>query len=278
MRISVIQVNAGADKAANIAQAEQLITAAVAEDRPDLVSLPEMWTSLGGDRDTRSRNAETLPEPGMAAQTGSAYEALRALARRHRVIVHGGSLAERAGEKLFNTSVMFDRSGHEVARYRKLHLFDITAPDGTGYRESAAYGAGTSIVTTIQENIPCGLTICYDLRFPELFGALRAAGAEVIFVPSAFTLLTGKDHWEVLLRARAIETQCWIVAAATCGRHEERGQPRFTYGHAMIVDPWGQVVTMVPDGPGFATARLDPARTARVRREMPVSEHRRLPL
>ena len=278
MRVSVIQVNPGADKGANIAAAERLIAAAVAEDRPDLVSLPEMWASLGGDRDARLQNAEALPEPGAEARDGTAYAALQALARRHRLIVHGGSLAERAGETLYNTTVMFDRAGREIARYRKIHLFDITAPDGTGYRESATYGAGTALVTTTQEGIGFGLTICYDLRFPELFAALRAAGAEAIFVPSAFTLLTGKDHWEVLLRARAIETQCWIIAAATSGRHEERGQPRFTYGHAMIIDPWGQVGAMALDGPGFATARIDPARTARLRREMPVFEHRRLPL
>jgi nitrilase len=274
MRVSVVQMNPGDDKAANIAAAERLIAACVAEDRPDLVSLPEMWTSLGGTRETRHRNAEPLPAPG--APGGAAYEALRALARRHRIFVHGGSLAEAAEGRLFNTTVVFDQEGTEIARYRKIHLFDIQTPDGTGYRESATYGHGGDIVTVPLGARTAGLSICYDIRFPELYLALRHAGAEIIFVPSAFTLQTGKDHWEVLLRARAIETQCWIVAAATSGRHEERGEARFTYGHSLIADPWGQVVAMAPDGPGFATARIDSDRTARIRRDMPVLLHRRL--
>jgi len=123
-----------------------------------------------------------------------------------------------------------------------------------------------------------GAAICYDLRFPELFAALRRAGAELIMLPSAFTLQTGKDHWEPLLRARAIETQCWFAAAATWGKHLEgsRGEPRFTYGHSLVCDPWGQVVAQVSDGTGWATARIEPAITARVRRDMPVETHRRL--
>jgi predicted amidohydrolase len=277
MRVSVIQMSPSADKAENIAAAERLIGEACKEDRPDLVSLPEMWMSLGGDRERRFANAETLPPPGSEdnAPAAEAYTALRRLARHHRVYLHGGSLIEKEGGRLYNTTVVFDPEGREIARYRKIHLFDITAPDGTGYRESATYGAGESVVTVRCGAFTAGLSICYDVRFPDLYQALRLAGAEMIFVPAAFTLQTGKDHWEVLLRARAIETQCWIIAAATWGRFEERGEARFTYGHAMIVDPWGQVLAMVPDGPGFATARLDRARLVRIRREMPVIEHRR---
>jgi predicted amidohydrolase len=280
MRVSVIQMSPGADKEANIAAAERLIGEACKEDRPELVSLPEMWMSLGGDRERRFANAESLPPPGSEAPTAGAeaYETLRRLARHHRIFIHGGSLIEKDEAergRLFNTTVLFDPEGREIARYRKIHLFDITTPDGTGYRESATYGAGEAIVTARCGAFVAGLSICYDIRFPELYQALRLAGAEVIFVPAAFTLQTGKDHWEVLLRARAIETQCWIVAAATFGRFEERGEPRATYGHAMIVDPWGQVVAMVPDGVGFATARLDRARLTRIRRDMPVIEHRR---
>jgi nitrilase len=180
-----------------------------------------------------------------------------------------------AGEgELFNTSLLFDPDGREVARYRKIHLFDITAPDGTGYRESALYGAGTELVVAEAGGISFGLTVCYDMRFGEEFIALRRMGAEVIFVPSNFTLQTGKDHWEVLLRARAIETQCWIVAAASWGGYEERGATRQVYGHSLIADPWGHVVAKCSDGTGWATARIDPAVTARVRRDMPVLEHR----
>lgn len=275
MRLSVIQMCPGADKAANIAQAERLIDEAVTADRPDIVSLPEMWTCLGGDRATKLAEAETLPPPGSNAAGGPAYEALRRIARERRIHVHGGSVGEAMQERLFNTTVVFDPAGAEVARYRKIHLFDITTPDGTGYRESSTYGAGSELVTFQAGGVTVGCAICYDLRFPELFLALRRAGAELIFLPSAFTVATGRDHWEVLIRARAIETQCWMAAPATWGQHRDgKGEPRFTYGHSMVVDPWGAVVARVSDGLGWSTARIDPALTARTRANMPVLEHR----
>ncbi|MCS6920921.1 MAG: carbon-nitrogen hydrolase family protein [Elioraea sp.] len=274
MRVTVVQMNPSADKAANLAAAERLVSAASAEDRPDLVVLPEMWTCLGGDRETKRAAAERLPEPGGANRGGEAYALLRDLARRHRLVLHGGSIAEDGGDRLYNTTVVFGPDGEERARYRKIHLFDIVAPDGTGYRESATFGRGADIVTYRAGDTTVGCTICYDLRFPELYLALRRAGAELIVVPAAFTLQTGKDHWEVLIRARAIETQCWLAAAATWGRHEERGEPRFTYGHSLIADPWGHVVAKASDGEGWATARLDHRLTERVRRDMPLMDHR----
>lgn len=277
MRVSVVQMSPGADKAANIAQAGKLLETVIGEDRPGIVALPEMWTCLGGDRETKFREAEDLPAPGSNAPGGPAFEFLRATARANGIHVHGGSIAERAGERLFNTTVVFGPDGEEVARYRKIHLFDIVAPDGTGYRESATYGAGDEVVTVPVDGMQVGLAICYDLRFPELFLELRRRGAELVFLPSAFTLQTGKDHWEPLIRARAIETQCWIAAPATTGAHlDAKGLPRLTYGHSMVCDPWGHVVARCPDGPGAVTARIDPALTARVRRDMPVMEHRRL--
>jgi nitrilase len=272
MRVAVIQMNQGSDKAANIAQARRLIEGAIGADRPDLISLPETWTNLGGGRDARFAAAEPLPEPGGTG--GDAYEFLREVARANRIHLHGGSIIERGGEKLFNTSLLFDPDGREVARYRKIHLFDITAPDGTGYRESALYGAGDRLVCVEAGGVKFGLTICYDMRFAEEYVALRRMGAEAIFVPSNFTTQTGKDHWEVLLRARAIETQCWIAAAASYGSYEERGATRQVYGHSLVCDPWGHVVAKCSDGTGWATARIDPALTARVRRDMPVLEHR----
>lgn len=276
MRVSVMQMNCGHVKADNIAQAQRLIDGAVESDRPDLVSLPEMWSCLGGDRQIKTAEAEELPPPGSNLPGGAAYEFLRGVARSRRITVHGGSIAEKAEGKLFNTTVVFGPDGNEVARYRKIHLFDISLPDGTGYRESNTYGAGAEIVTCEIGGVRTGLAICYDVRFPELFLALRRAGAEIVFLPSAFTLQTGKDHWEVLIRARAIETQCWLVAAATWGQHLERGEPRFTYGHSLVCDPWGHVVSKASDGIGWATARIDSALTERVRRDMPVLEHRKL--
>ena len=279
MRISLIQMQPGQDKASNIQQAGRWFEAAIAEDGPALVALPEMWTFLGGDRLGKIAAAEVLPSsPGGSPEGGEAYAFLRSMARRHRIYVHGGSIGERvdgpAGPALFNTTLVFDPDGTEIARYRKIHLFDIVTPDGTGYRESASFAAGSDIVTCDIAGLRVGLAICYDLRFAELFLALRRRGADLIILPSAFTLLTGKDHWEVLLRARAIETQCWIAAPATHGRHlDAAGRGRDTYGHSMVCDPWGHVVVRASDRQGFVTARIDPALTARVRQDMPTLDH-----
>ncbi len=276
MRVSVVQMNPGPEKASNIAQARALIDGAIAEDRPDIVSLPEVWSSLGGDRASKFAEAETLPPRGANEPGGPAFEFLRGIARDRRIHVHGGSIVEREGERLFNTTVVFGPTGDELARYRKIHLFDIVTPDGTGYRESATFGSGDTVVTYEANGMKVGCAICYDVRFPELFLALRRARAELIFLPAAFTQQTGRDHWEPLIRARAIETQCWMAAPATWGKHLDKGAPRFTYGHSMVVDPWGHVVARVSDGTGWATSRIDPALTARVRRDMPVLDHRRL--
>jgi nitrilase len=278
MRVSVVQMNPGHVKMDNIAQARVIMDGAAASDQPDLISLPEMWTCLGGDRAAKLDQAEELPAQGGNSPGGAAYEFLRGIARERRIHVHGGSIGERCGDKLFNTTVVFDPEGRELARYRKIHLFDIVTPDGQGYRESALYGAGTEIVTCQVGDVRIGCAICYDVRFPELFLALRRAGAEVIFLPAAFTLQTGKDHWETLIRARAIETQCWVAAPATWGAHLDGShqEKRFTFGHSLVCDPWGHVVAKVSDGVGWATARVDRKLTDRVRRDMPVLEHRRL--
>ncbi len=277
MRASIIQFEAGARKADNIARVAAHIEAAVAADQPSLISLPEMWSCLGGDRAAKLAQAETLPGPGEAAQAGSAYAFLSDAARARGITMHGGSIGEIEGERLFNTSLVFGPDGAELARYRKIHLFDITTPSGQGYRESSLFGAGTEVRVAATPGGCLGLSICYDLRFGELYLALRRAGAEVIFVPSAFTAETGRDHWEVLLRARAIETQCFVVAAATCGTHyDAAGKPRLTWGHSLIVDPWGTVRAALGDKPRHATADLDMAQLTRVRDAMPVLQHRRL--
>lgn len=277
MRVSIVQMNPGQDKQSNIAQAGRLIGAAVAADRPDIVSLPEVWTSLGGNRAHKFEQAEALPQRGSNQPGGEAYEFLRGIARSEKIHIHGGSLIERAGDRLFNTTVVFNPDGDEIARYRKIHLFDIVTPDGAGYRESASFGSGDAVVTYEAGGVKVGCAICYDVRFPELFLSLRKQGAELIFLPSAFTLQTGKDHWEPLIRARAIETQSWLAAPATWGRHTDgSGEARYTYGHSMVCDPWGHVVAQASDGVGWITARIDPAVTAKVRRDMPVLEHRKL--
>ena len=267
MRVCVIQMNSVNDKAANLAAARGLIEQAVAEDRPDLLLLPEVWAFQGGTPEERRAGAETLPD-------GEAYRLLRELAARHGVILHGGSFMERAVDGIYNTSVVFGRAGEELARYRKIHLFDVVTPDGREYRESALVGRGREIVTYPADDFRVGCSICYDLRFGELYHRLAAAGASLIAVPAAFTLQTGKDHWEVLLRARAIETQCYIAAPAQVGAFPSGREMRHNWGHAMIVDPWGKVLAQVPDRPGFVTARLDPAYLRHVRTMIPVHQHR----
>jgi deaminated glutathione amidase len=275
MRVSVIQMSPKSDKSENIGQARSLIEAALASEKPDLVALPEIWTCLGGERANKFASAEILPPVGSGEAGGAAYEFLRQVAVANTIHVHGGSIGELAGEKLYNTSLVFSPEGREIARYRKIHLFDITTPDGQGYKESATYVAGNAVVTCDVNGVKVGLAICYDLRFSELFLALRRKGAELIVLPAAFTLQTGKDHWEVLLRARAIETQCWFAAPACTGAYTEgSGETRFTYGHSLIADPWGHIVAKASDGPGWTTASIDTGFMARVRANMPVLEHR----
>jgi deaminated glutathione amidase len=265
MKVALLQMRSGDDKARNLEQAARLVDEAVAAERPDLVALPEVFPWLGRGAEGRRVAAETLPD-------GEAYGLLRALARRHGILVHGGSLLERDGERLYNTTVVFDRDGREVARYRKIHLFDVTTPDGTSYRESDSFGRGTEVVTVDLEGWRLGLSICYDMRFPELYQALARKGAEILLVPSNFTLMTGKDHWEPLLRARAIETQCYVLAPAQWGAWA--GGTRHAYGHTLAIDPWGHVVARAPDRVGWITARLDRDHLDHVRSLIPVAAHK----
>jgi nitrilase len=268
MRLTVIQMSSGPDKARNLAQARELIDAAVAADRPDLVALPEVWAFQGGTRDERRAAAEPIPG-------GDAGDLLAGLARRHGVWLHGGSLIERDGDRLWNTTLAFDRDGRQVARYRKIHRFDVTTPDGREYRESSLFGAGTEIVTYDAEGVIVGCSICYDLRFPELYRLLVDKGAQLLMVPSSFTLMTGKDHWEVLLRARAIESQCYVAAPAQVGSFRAASDVRQCWGHSLIVEPWGHILAQVAeDRPGWATARLDLGSLERVRQMLPSLQHR----
>ncbi|NKB49746.1 MAG: carbon-nitrogen hydrolase family protein [Alphaproteobacteria bacterium] len=272
MKISAIQMNSGSEKAANLAQAADLVSGAVAADTPDMVVLPEVFAHIGGSVADRRAAAEALPKPG--DDGGAVYEMLRGLARDHGVFVHGGSFIERAGDDFYNTSVAFDRAGNELVRYRKVHLFDVTTPDGKSYRESDTFGAGDAVATYRADGLTIGCSICYDLRFAELYRLLAEQGADVIMVPAAFTLQTGKDHWEILLRARAIETQTYMVAAAQTGTYLDGNDQRATWGHSMIVDPWGHMVAQASENIGFATAAIDGDYITTVRGRIPVRNHR----
>ncbi len=268
MKVALIQMNSGPDKAANLASAARLIAQAVAEERPDWIGLPEVFDCLGGTRSDKLAAAETLPG-------GPAYTMLQGLARTHGVFIHGGSILERGGSdgRLHNTTLVFDRSGAEIARYRKIHMFDITTPDGHVYKESATFAPGDALTTYRCGDMLIGCAICYDLRFPQLFQKLALAGADMIALPSAFTLQTGRDHWDVLLRARAIETQTWLCAPAQWGAFTSGNDTRQTYGHSLVADPWGQIIASASDGVGIVSAWLDRQRNAQVRTLMPVAAH-----
>ena len=270
MKVSIIQMNSISDKAANIAVAEALIERAVKEERPDWVLLPEFFDWAGGSKEDKLKSAETFPG-------GPAYAMARAEAVKHHIFVHAGSIMEKIDgeDRIHNTSVVFNREGEEIARYRKIHLFDITTPDGTSYKESATVKAGDKVVTYDCEGITVGCSICYDLRFPDLFQALAERGAEIIALPAAFTMQTGKDHWEVLLRARAIETETYVCASAQTGSFTVGNEQRQTHGHSLVADPWGHVIAKASDGVGIVSARLDPERVKRVRSLIPVAEHRK---
>lgn len=262
LRIGLAQLNSRQNKAANLEAAARAVEC-LAGLGADLVLLPEMFNFHGLDR-ANAEAAEPIPGPS----TMWASEKARQLG----VYLHCGSLAELRDGQVYNTSVVYDRSGLEVARYSKLHLWDARTPDGLEYRESDWFAPGDSIAVFHCEGIKAGLAICYDLRFPELFRALADQGVELFLIPAAFTVPTGISHWEPLLRARAIENGCYVAA---CGQWGPYARGRQNYGHSMVVDPWGVVIAQCGEGVGVITADLDPAYVSAVRRQMPVLRHRR---
>ena len=233
----------------------------------DLVALPENFALMGTDED----RAKGVQDP-----EGEIFRALREVARENAVMVLGGSYLTHSGSpddpRPFNTSVLLDRRGETAAVYHKIHLFDVSLSDGATYAESDHVRPGDEVVSAEREGVVFGLTVCYDLRFPELYRALALRGARVVFVPAAFTLMTGKDHWISLLRARAIENQVYVVAPGQFGEHEDG---RRTYGHTCIVDPWGTVLAEAPDRECVVQAEVDLAYLEEVREKIPVLHHRR---
>jgi deaminated glutathione amidase len=245
-----------------LATAERLVGAAAA-DGAELVALPEKWNLLAGG-DELLAGAETLQGPSLSAA--------RSWAQELGIHLLAGSISEQgAGGKAFNTSVLIGTDGADLAVYRKIHMFDVEV-GGVSYRESEHEEAGTEIVTASIGDLPIGLSVCYDLRFPELFRILAVRGARLLTVPSAFTLTTGRDHWEVLLRARAIENQAFVLAPNQIGE----APPHFSSnGRSMIVDPWGVVLATARDEECFAAAELDFRDQVRIRESLPSLANRR---
>jgi predicted amidohydrolase len=269
--VAAIQLSSQADVGANLDRAAGFVAEA-ARRGAELVLLPENFAFLGGSEEERRAIAEPLGEGGPLE--GPIGRRLADMARTNRVWLLGGGMPERSADRdrPFNTCAVFAPDGRLAARYRKVHLFDVDLAERS-YRESNASSAGDTPVAVDVAGLKVGLSICYDLRFPELYRALSAAGAEVLVVPAAFTVTTGKDHWHVLLRARAIESQAYVVAAAQWGKHPGG---RLTYGKSCIVDPWGEVVAQASEGEGVITAAVDRAYLRRVRQSLPSLQHRRL--
>ena len=268
LRVAAVQLSAQDDVGENLAECGRLVAAARAAGAT-LVVLPENFAYFGPEA-RRRELAEDLSDPSLPIQ-----RALSEMARANGVTVVAGGMPERSDDaaRPYNTCVVLDGEGTLVARYRKIHLFDVDLPDGTSLRESASTASGVEPVLVTVDGFRVGLSICYDLRFPELYRKLAEGGADVIVVPAAFTLHTGKDHWHVLLRARAIESQAWVVAAAQWGKHP-RG--RATYGHSMVVDPWGTIVAEASDRSTVVVADVDLRYLEHVRASLPCLTHRKL--
>jgi predicted amidohydrolase len=267
VKIALFQSQTGIDPAANAALLADAVGKA-AEGGAAMLFTPEMSGLLDRDADRAAKNVRLEENDEVLA-------AARDAAHKHGIWIHIGSLAVRTeGRQLANRAFVIDPRGEIRARYDKIHLFDVDLPTGESWRESNVYRHGSEAV--IVDGTPVGklgLTICYDLRFPALFARLAEANADVIAVPAAFTVPTGKAHWEVLLRARAIEAGLFIVAAAQSGHHEDG---RNTYGHSLVVDPWGEVLLDMEDGPGVAFVEIDLSRITDVRSRVPALSHRRI--
>jgi deaminated glutathione amidase len=264
--VAALQLNSQSDIEKNLAAVARLSEEA-AQRGAELIVLPENFAFFGESDDARAAVAEAVGQ-------GPIGGFVSALAKRLQTSIVAGGYPEMSADasRPFNTSVYVGKDGAVLGAYRKIHLFDVSLADGTSLRESANATAGDRAVLVRDGAFNVGMSICYDLRFPQLYQALGKAGANILTVPAAFTVTTGKDHWHVLLRARAIENQVFVIAAAQHGKHP-RG--RQTYGKSVIVDPWGDVLAQAPEGEGMALAMVDLARLGKVRRELPCLTHTR---
>ncbi len=269
LRVAAVQMSSQDDVKANLGRAAELVARA-ADAGAELVLLPENFAHFGPE-DGKRALAENIDH----AADGPILSAVAEAAARARVHIIAGGMPERAADaaRPYNACVVVSPQGKVVGKYRKVHLFDVDVGDGNSYCESASTTAGDEPAIVDVAGFSVGLSVCYDLRFPELYRRLAAEGAEVLVVPAAFTLATGKDHWHVLLRARAIESQAYVVAAAQWGVHP-RG--RRTYGKSLVADPWGDVIAQCPEGEGIAVADVERAYIQRVRANLPALRHRRL--
>ena len=266
MRIGLAQMNSQDSRKTNLRAAETLVRK-LAGEGAELVMLPEHFSFIGPDHQ-KPRMAEPL-------DSSPSLEMIRSCAAELKIHIHLGSFLEKDGDKVFNTAVVVDSSGEVIARYRKIHLFDVEVPGGKTYLESDTISPGQQTAIFAIGDFVFGLATCYDLRFPELFRSLVSRGANTLLLPAAFTLQTGRDHWEVLLRARAVENQCWVAAAGQWGAAPPH---HLSYGRSMVIDPWGIVVVQAVDGVSTVTADLNLDTLQSVRTSFPALTHIRTDL
>jgi predicted amidohydrolase len=267
MRVAAVQLQSQTDILANLARCEYWISAAVAGGA-QLIVLPENFAYFGNEAGRRGA-AEVLGDTGKPIQ---ALLSSAATTRGVAILAGGWPEANPAAAQPYNSATVFVPSGGHIANYRKIHLFDVTLPNGQVLRESDAVSPGNEVVSCDVFGFRLGLSICYDLRFPELYRRLVGRGCQVLCAPSAFTEQTGKAHWELLVRTRAVESQCWMIAANQCGQHPGN---RRTFGHSMIVDPWGTIAAAAPPGEGIIYADITTESITNVRSSMPCLRHQR---
>ena len=269
IEVAAIQMSSQDDATANLERARALVLDA-ARRGARLVLLPENLAYMGADEGKRAIVERLEPADGRLART------LSMTASDAGVWLVAGGIPEDSGDprRPFNTCAVFAPDGTLTARYRKIHLFDVDLPDGSRQHESASNTAGSEPVVVDVDGFCVGLSICYDLRFPELYRKLVDLGAQILVVPAAFTMITGKDHWHVLLRARAIESQCYVIAAGQWGKHP--GPNKHTFGKSLIADPWGEVIAQCSEGEGICSATVQQATIERVRAGLPCLKHRKL--
>jgi predicted amidohydrolase len=263
IRVGVIQMDSQDHKEKNIKKAYDLLQEAVSRG-VRLVGLPEYFSFIG-EEEAEMEQAETIPGPTTVQ--------MAVWAKKHEIWLHGGSILERVdgGDRFFNTTVLLDPRGHIISRYRKIHLFDVDVPDGPAMTESRIRGPGNEIVTCSTPIGTVGLSICYDLRFCEIYRILALKGAQIVFIPSMFTAFTGNYHWEPLLRVRAIENQFFVLAPAQIGKKP----PYSCYGHSMIINPWGTILAEAPDSETSVVADVDLDEMDRIRQQLPCLKNRR---
>lgn len=263
MKISAIQLNATNNKKENLEIAEQLIVKTYHDDKPDLIALPEMFHFMGTLHD-KKEIAEKINE------SSETVSLLKRLSRTLKVAIHGGSICEFDQSNYYNTSLVFDSDGKLIAKYRKINLFSFKSTSQLQYDEKKLFQPGTQIISYTLNNIKIGCAICFDLRFPLLFQELATHNVKIIIVPSVFTYETGQAHWEVLCRARAIETQSFLVAPAQTGSYDDSGIKKISWGHSMIVDPWGTILGQLSEEIGYISAELDLDYLKNVRERLPL--------